>query len=134
MQYLFEHLASRHPDPQHEPSKEEMQINVMRQIQCIVASRPWLEGGMDSDGENHLLSFGQAAVPDLSSGNAQQLRHYGEHLKKMIERYEPRLEQAKVTVEPSASPHISGRVTVTGQLQVEDEVLPVLITSELRMD
>lgn len=130
MQYLFERLANRQQDPQHLPGKEETQLNVMRQIQCIVASRPWLDG----DDGDHLLSFGQPAVPDLALGNALQLRDYGERLKHMIERFEPRLENPSVAVETSATPSAPVRVVVTGQLRVEDEILPVLMASEPRID
>lgn len=131
MQYLFERLANSQQDPHYEPSKEEVQLNVLRQIQCIVASRPWLDG--DDDGD-HLLSFGQPAVPELAPGNAVQLRYYGERLKHMIEHFEPRLEKPSVAVETSASPSAPVRVVVTGHLQVDDEVLPVLMTGETRID
>lgn len=130
MQYLFERLANSQQSPHHLPSKEEIQLSVMRQLQCIVASRPWL----GEDEGDHLLSFGQPAVPDLAAGNALQLRHYGERLKQMIERYEPRLENPAVTVETSATPSAPVRVVVTGQLRVEDEILPVLMASEPRID
>ncbi|TLN00900.1 type VI secretion system baseplate subunit TssE [bacterium] len=131
MQYLFERLANNQQDPQYTPSKEELQLNVLRQIQCIVASRPWLEG--DHDGR-HLLSFGLPAVPELAPGNGVQLRCYGERLKRMIADYEPRLENPSVEVQGSANPAAPVRVMVAGQLQVEDEVLPVLLTSETRID
>lgn len=131
MQYLFERLANSRQDPHYAPSKEEIQLNLLRQIQCIVASRPWLDG--DHDGKN-LLSFGLPAVPELAPGNAVQLRYYGERLRQMIEHYEPRLENPSVVVESSANPAAPVRVVVSGQLQVEDEILPVLLTSETRID
>ncbi len=131
MQYLFERLANSQQDPHHTPGKEEIQLNVLRQIQCIVASRPWLDG---NDGGEHLLSFGLPAVPDLATGNAVQLRCYGERLKKMIADYEPRLENPSVEVQSGATPAAPVRVVVTGQLQAEDEILPVLLTSETRIE
>lgn len=131
MQYLFERLANSNQEPHYMPSKEEVQLNVMRQIQCIVASRPWLLG--DGTGAN-LLSFGQPAVPDLAAGNAVQLRYYGERLKQMIERFEPRLEQPSVEVTLSATPATPVRVVVSGQLQFEGEILPLLLTSETRIN
>ncbi|MGE5491918.1 MAG: GPW/gp25 family protein [Actinomycetota bacterium] len=130
MQYLFERLANSQQDPRYMPGKEDIQLGVIRQIQCIVASHPWLDGG---DGD-HLLSFGQPAVPDLSAGHAQQLRDYGERLKHMIERYEPRLEAPSVEVENSATPTAPVRVLVKGHLRLEGEVLPVLVASEPRID
>lgn len=114
MQYLFERLAQAEGDGERLGVRERLQLDILRQIQCIVAARPRLDVPQDS---LDLLSFGTAAVTDLSRGNALELARYGRRLEKLIAHYEPRLEQPSVAVEPSADPMSPFRVVVSGVLR-----------------
>lgn len=119
MQYLFERLAQAEGEPAHLGARERLQIDVMRQIQCIVAARPLL-GSAATDASLDLLSFGAEAVTDLARGNAQELARYGRRLEKLIAHYEPRLEHASVTVEPGGSLMSPFKIVVSGSLPSED--------------
>lgn len=119
MQYLFERLAQADGEPAHLGAREQLQVDVMRQIQCIVAARPLVESAA-ADSSLDLLSFGIEAVTDLARGNAQELARYGRRLAKLIAHYEPRLEQAAVSVEPGNSLMSPFRIVVSGSLPCED--------------
>jgi type VI secretion system lysozyme-like protein len=119
VQYLFERLANRQTDDRQQISREQRQLDVLRQIQCIVAARPWLDGD-GSAGTEHLLSFGHTAVSDLARGNQQQLARYGERLKQLIQRYEPRLQQPSIELAPHGDPCSPLKVMVSGLLQADD--------------
>ncbi len=128
MQYLFERLANRQQDGRQPVSKEQLQLDVIRQLQCIVASRPWL-GEEASPETHHLLGFGMAAVPELARDNPQQLERYGQRLKELIKHYEPRLQHPVISLAPSGDPASPLRIQVSGQLLMHDEDEEVVFVS-----
>jgi predicted component of type VI protein secretion system len=120
LHYLFERLAQAESGPVRLGGREQLQLDILRQIQCLVASRPWLEAGGPDESVN-LLTFGAAAVPDHSSGNAQELARYGRRLERLIAHYEPRLEHPCVSVEPNDSLVSPFKIVVSGTLAPDED-------------
>lgn len=120
MQYLFERLANPAVDGRQPVSKEQLQLDVMRQLQCILACRPWL-GEERMPEAPHLLGFGMPAASELGRDNAQQLELYAARLKQLITLYEPRLCRPVLQLTRTTDPASPLRIDISGQLRINDE-------------
>ncbi|MET0256343.1 MAG: hypothetical protein ABW193_11120 [Luteibacter sp.] len=100
MQYLMEKLVAAPFD---------LGDAIAAQLERIVLCRPQVAGGV------RLNEFGMPSVVELGGGRAD-LDAYGAMLRKAIERYEPRLRDARVEWAPTHRALSPRALVVTGQL------------------
>ncbi|RAS33275.1 type VI secretion system baseplate subunit TssE [Paraburkholderia bryophila] len=115
MRYLFERLAAATPTSAAHARPVDLGVAVAEQIQRMVATRP-RSAGDASD----LLGFGMLNVVDVSANGGAGLTRYAARLKRMIERFEPRLAEVEVTLVPDANPLMPNRLRVSGVLRSAD--------------
>jgi type VI secretion system lysozyme-like protein len=115
MRYLFERLAAAAPTSAMHARPVDLGEAVSEQIQRMVATRPRIAGD-DSD----LLGFGMLNVVDVSANGGVGLKQYAARLKRMIERFEPRLAQVDVALVPDVNPLMPNRLRVSGVLRGSD--------------
>ncbi|GLU31294.1 type VI secretion system baseplate subunit TssE [Trinickia caryophylli] len=123
MHYLFERLNSVDSGP---ARAQPLAQAVAAQIQRIVATRP-----RAADDTNDLLGFGMLSVVDVSAAGGAGLRRYAARLARMIERFEPRLENVEIALVPDRNPLMPNRLSVSGTLRhTNGEALRVLFDAE----
>lgn len=105
MRFLFERL---------DPAPFDLQAAVRSQVECIVAARSY-------GGDAFAREFGMPSVVELGAADRPALAAYAARLAQMVARYEPRLRDARVTVEGGASAAMPYVLVITGILGEDDE-------------
>jgi type VI secretion system lysozyme-like protein len=117
MRFLLERLAVPLQAARGLPQSFDLEAAVAAQIGRIVSARP-----LDQSGEEEtLFGYGMPNVVDLARDNKSQLDCYAARLRRMIARYEPRLREPEVTVEPAPEGPSPWRLVVSGSLPPDDE-------------
>ncbi|QNM95348.1 hypothetical protein [Chitinimonas koreensis] len=107
MEFLFERLS-----PPRARSREAMLPQaVLDQLEWLVGSREWLA----EQGGTALIDIAMPETPALAAGGAPIAR-YAERLKRLIERYEPRLKGIEISLEETGRTLSPYRVVVSGVL------------------
>jgi len=109
MEYLFERLVDGAGE---RGAGADLKERVRNQVQRLVCtcSRDGRDEPMD------FIDFGMPGITEVRHGNLSQLEHYALRLKRLIERYEPRLANVSVELEPSGELLSPYRVAVIGVL------------------
>ncbi|MFL6623242.1 MAG: type VI secretion system baseplate subunit TssE [Sulfurifustaceae bacterium] len=124
MKYLFERLVCDDAADATFDLKSAVRANVQRLVSNRILAAP-----ADSTGELDVLNCGLPSIVDLPHGSPPALEDYCVHMRRLIGKYEPRLEQPKVEIEPAdAAPF---RVVVSAKLasgDLEEEIrFPVML-------
>lgn len=124
MRYVLERLAAHPTTMGGQPEEFDLEAAVAAQIQRIVCARPTdAPGGQGTP----LFEFGMPNIVEFAQGGKSRLEQYAARLKRMIARYEPRLRNPHVAIEPvrDGKGMTPFRLVVTGTLSPDRDAYTV---------